>query len=141
MLHTHNTAVSSTRSSRWPAAVRPLSWQEAAVRAYSQSEQTEIDRLCQELASRILELSGQSIEASAVYVDAATRIAIAGIGGVVFQLRRGALFLVRPCVHCGTGRFESAPIGCGADLGHALAVWQPRCPGCDTDDEDRSHSF
>jgi hypothetical protein len=62
---------------------------------------------------------------------------------VVFQLRHAELFLVRPCVHCGAGHFRSATIDCVADLGHALAVWEPRCPGCipDDEEEDRSYSF
>jgi hypothetical protein len=143
MLRTHVNAVSSTRSSPWPAGVRSLSWQEAAVAAYRQAEYADIDRWRRELTSRILEFTGQSVEAGAIYVDAGTRTATVALGNVVFQLRHAELFLVRPCVHCGAGRFTSATIDCAADLGHALAVWEPRCAGCALDDEeeDWSHSF
>ena len=141
MLGTHVNAVSSTRSSPWPAAVRSLSWQAAAVMAYRQAECTDIDRRRRELTSRILELTGQSVEVGAIYVDAGTRTATVALGDVVFQLRHSELFLVRPCVQCGGGRFTSATIDCAVDLGHALAVWEPRCAGCAWDDEDWSHSF
>jgi hypothetical protein len=143
MLHTHITAVSSTRSSAWPAAIRSLNWQEVAIAAYRQVERTDRDRRRNELASRILEVTGQSVEAGSVYVDAGTRTATVAVGDVVFQLRHAELFLVRPCVRCGVGRFTSAAIDCVVDLGHALAVWEPRCAGCalDDEDEDWSHSF
>ena len=143
MLRTPSTTVSSTRLSRWPAAVRPLTWQEAAVMAYRQTERTERDRLSQELASRILEITGQSVDAGSISVDPGTRTATVPVGDVMFQLRQTALFLVRPCVRCGVGRFTSGGIACAVDLSHALAVWEPRCAGCafDDEDEDWSHSF
>jgi len=141
MLRTQITTVSSTRSSRWPTAVRSLSWQEAAVTAYQQAERAARDRLRQELTSRILEITGQSVEAGSISIDAETRTATVAVGDVVFQLRRDELCLVRPCVYCGVRRFESAAIHDLVDLGHTLAVWEPRCVGCDIDDEDWSHSF
>jgi hypothetical protein len=127
MLHTHVTAVSSTRSSPWPAAIRSLSWQAAAVTAYRQTERTDRDRRRGELASRILEVTGQSVETGSIYVDAEMRTAPVAVGDVVFQLRHAELLLVRPCVRCDAGRFTSAAIDCVADLDHALAVWEPRC--------------
>jgi hypothetical protein len=111
--------------------------------AYRQAERTERDRLSQELASRILEITGQSVDTGSISVDPGTRTATVPVGDVVFQLRQTALLLVRPCVRCGVGRFTSAAIACAVDLGHALAVWEPRCTGCawDDEDEDWSHSF
>ena len=111
--------------------------------AYRQAERTDRDRLSQELASRILEITGQSVDAGSISVDPGTRTATVPVGDVVFQLRQTALFLVRPCVRCGVGRFTSGAIACAVDLGHALAVWEPRCAGCafDDEDEDWSHSF
>lgn len=143
MLRTQTTTVSSTRSSRWPAAVRSVDWQEAAVTAYRQAERAERDRLRQELTSRILEITDQSVAAGSISVDPGTRTATVAVGDVMFQLRRADLLLVRPCVHCGVDRFTSAAIACAVDLGHALAVWEPRCAGCalDDEDEDWSHSF
>ena len=140
MLRTQITTVSSTRSSRWPTAVRSVSWQAAAVTAYRQAERAERDWLRQELTSRILEITDQSIDAGSISVDPETRTATVAVGDVVFQLRRADMFLVRPCVHCGVGRFTSAAIACAVDLGHALAVWEPRCAGCAFDDEDEDWS-
>ena len=143
MLRTQITPMPSTGLSRWSAAVRSLSWQEAAIIAYRQAERTDRNRLRQELASRIHELTGQSVDAGSISVDQGTRTATVTVGDVVFQLRQTALVLVRPCVHCGVGRCTSAEIACAVDLGHALAVWEPRCAACawDDEDEDWSHSF
>ncbi len=74
-------------------------------------------------------------------IDGEARVATAVVGGAVFRLRRGDLFLVRPCVYCGVRSFESSPVHDLVDLGRALSVWEPRCVGCEAEDEDWTHSF
>ncbi len=116
-------------------------WREAAVAAYHRSEPTDSSSVRQELITRILELTGQRVEPGAIQLDRTTQTATVAVGDLWFQLRGRELCLVRPCVHCGAGRFESAAIHDLVDLGHALAVWEPCCEGWCVDDEDWTYSF
>lgn len=121
--------------------VQPLDWREKAVTACQIFELQHTDKLQQDLASRVMVLTGQAIDSRSIYLDRKAQTAITVVEGTMFRLRRGDLFLVRPCVYCGVRSFESSPIHDLADLGHALSLWQPRCAGCDLEDEDWSHSF
>ncbi len=141
MVRTQSTEESLIVSYSGSVAMRALRWQAVVVAAYRHAERTTIDRLGCELASRIRELTGQSIEANSISVDAGTRTATGMVDDVVFQVRHGQVVVVRPCVQCGVGRFASPVIDCAADLGYALAGWEPRCAGCPLDDADWSYSF
>ncbi len=136
MLQLHsNDRRSKTLYSR-TASAKLRDWREEAIAAYSRAEREDIDGLRQELASRILELTGCAVKPGSVYVDRGTRTATASAAGGLFRLRGGELLLVRPCVYCGVRRFESSQVRDLADLGHALSVWEPRCEGCGLEDED-----
>ena len=130
----------SMRSNPTVTTMKVRDWREEAVAAYRRSEPTGSSSLCQELTTRILELTGQRVEPGAVELDRTTLTAIAAVGDMWFQLRGRELCLVRPCVHCDTRRFERA-IHDLVDLGHALAVWEPCCEGWCVDDEDWTYSF
>ena len=116
-------------------------WREEAVAAYRRSEPTASSSLRHELTTRVLELTGQLVEPGAIQLDRTTQTATVAVGDMRFQLRGREVCLVRPCVHCGAGHFESAAIHDLVDLGHALAVWEPCCEGWCVDDEDWSYSF
>ncbi len=116
-------------------------WRQAAVTAYCRSEPTDSFSLCQELTTRILDLTGQLIESGAIHLDRTTQTATGAVGDMWFQLQGRELRVVRPCVHCGAGRFESAAIHDLVDLGRALVVWEPCCEGWCVDDEDWTYSF
>ncbi len=141
MLQVHSNGVRSMGSCSVPVTVEILDWREEAVAACRQAELQCTDKPRQDLARGILELTGQVVDTRSIYHDRETRTATAVVGGVVFRLRRGDLFLLRPCVYCGVRRFESFPVHDLADIGHALSVWEPRCEGCDLEDEDWTHSF
>ncbi len=123
------------------ATVKVRGWREEAVAAYRRSEPTGSSSLHQELTTRVLELTGQLVEPGAIQLDRMTQTASVAMGDVWFRLRGRELCLVRPCVHCGAGRFESAAIHNLVDLGHALAVWEPCCERWCVEDEDWTYSF
>lgn len=141
MLEGYNSNVGSMSSYSVPVMVDVVNWREEAVAACQKSEIQVTDRLQQDLASRVLEIAGQVLDTRSISTDYTARAATAVVEGSLFQLRRGDLFLVRPCVYCGVRSFESSPIHDLVELGHALSVWQPRCTGCDLEDEDWTHSF
>jgi hypothetical protein len=100
-----------------------------------------MERLRRDLTDRVLELTGHVVESRSISIDRGSRVATAVVGGVVFRLRCRELSLVRLCIYCGVRHFASAAIHDRVDLGHALAVWEPRCTECGADDEDWTHSF
>ncbi len=122
-----------------PAAhttILPQSWRQRAIRAYHAAERRAPTALQAELAERLARLTGQRIRPETIYANAAERLAVATVDGLLFRLRRDDLRLARPCVHCGVVQFESDPIASVADLGHALVAWEPTCPGCAPLDSD-----
>ncbi len=141
MLETYSSDVGSMGSCSVPVAVKVLDWREEAVGACREAELQDTDRLGQDIAHRLLGLTGQTVGSRSTYIDREARMATAVVGGVVFRLRRGELFLVRPCVYYGVRSFESSPVHDVVDLGRALSVWEPRCTGCEPEDEDWTHSF
>jgi hypothetical protein len=92
------------------------------------------ERLRASLAARVTALTGCVVASSSVVVDGAARVAFLALDGVRFRLRRDVVVLLRPCAHCGTGEFASAPLACQEDLGHALGVWRPLHHACEADD-------
>lgn len=114
-----------------------LAWQNAAVAAYQRDERAALRGMQQELAARITYLTGRVLLPASIYVDGATHLAVATVDGVVFKMRRHDLHVQRPCGYCGTGAFESAAIWNAVDVGHALAIWEPRCDDCIPTDDPR----
>jgi hypothetical protein len=116
----------------WAAA--PPAWQAAVAAAYAVEAGAGGTHLRAELARRMHELTGCAIPDGVITVNSEARRATAALDGVVFQLRRHDLILLRPCAYCGTGRFESPSLYSRADLGHALAGWHPYHAGCEPAD-------
>ena len=93
------------------------------------------------LAERVSSLTGVAISQWDITVNLAAKCALVTVDGVVFQLREHDLSIVRPCAHCGTGRFETPPIAERVDLGHALAGWQAYHPECEPADPPEDTSW
>lgn len=141
MLQVYDSGVVWIGSSSVPLALRALDWQAAAVAACRRSELQDIEKLQRDLAGRVLELTREAIDLHSIYVDWDAWPATTVVGGTVFRLQRGELFLVRPCVRCGSRRFQSSAVRDLVDLGYALSVWDPRCEACAPEDEVWTHSF
>jgi hypothetical protein len=88
----------------------------------------------EELARAVRALTGQALPAEAIWADSAEQVAGAVLDDVHFRWQGGQLVLVRPCVHCGLGLIASPALPTLADLGHALADWQPRHADCEQED-------
>lgn len=109
-------------------------WQVDAVAEYALETETHETPLRTEFAARIYGLTGCSISSSAITVNSEARRATAILDGVVFHLSGHNLIIMRPCSHCGVGRFESPPLGSRADLGFALIGWRPYHADCEPTD-------
>ncbi len=120
--------------------IRSTNWRMAAIAAYHATERDEVVTLRATLASRVLAFTGYLVPPTSIVVDHETRAATVALDGVVFRLRRGDLMLVRPCASCATGELESTPLLTLADLGQALASWEPRCAHCPEGDADDATS-
>jgi len=114
--------------------LRAHSWHSRAVEAYRQTARDMQSRLRLDLSARVAALTERTIAPDAIFVDDATQTATVAVDGVVFQLRRQELVLLRHCDECGIGRFASPPINTLADLGYALNVWEPLCVQCQPED-------
>ncbi len=106
-------------------------WQTTAIAAYALEVRGGDTHLRSEFAMRVRDLTGCALPDSAIAVNQEARRAIATCAGVVFQYQAGSLVLLRPCVHCGTGRFESLPLVTQTDLGYALSEWRPCHTECE----------
>ncbi len=120
------------RAPQSPQGARP--WQERAIAAQQYGEREATAALQTQLADRIAFLTGHALATDSVYVNATERFAMATVDGAAFRLRHRNLTLLRPCAYCGTGQFASEPIESLADLGHAMAVWEPLHPDCEPTD-------
>jgi hypothetical protein len=120
------------QSSARPESSRP--WREDAIVAHRQTERGRALALRADLAARVRALTGVPVGADSVYLNRETGEATVAVDGAVFRLARGAMMLVRPCDHCGTGQFMSGAIEDRADLGSALAAWQPLHEECQPED-------
>jgi hypothetical protein len=116
-----------------------LDWKAQAIAAYIRQgrEQPLRDLFVQQLHA----LTGRDVPAERVWVDASGRHASAAVDGSLFGSEHGQLVLMRPCVHCGTGTFASPPLKTQADLGYALAAWQPLHPDCTPHDDINERIF
>lgn len=86
------------------------------------------------LARRLLALTDSIVSESTIVVGPAAQWAMVVVDGVLFRLCGSDLVVVRCCAHCGTGRFESAPITQRGDLSYTLTVWQPYHRECEPTD-------
>jgi hypothetical protein len=106
-------------------------WQARAVATYRQQGASS---LVEALRRAIRELAGEEAPADRIWVNEAERAAGAVVDGVHFRWEHDRLVLLRPCAHCGLGLLASPPLRTRADLGYALAAWEPRHPDCEPDD-------
>jgi hypothetical protein len=115
-----------------PEAAQAAGWQVRAIEEYELSLPAERAGLREELAARILLLTGQRVPPDDAYADANGRLAVAGMDGTTFRLYRGGgLVVARSCAYCGTGHFESPRLSSVADLGYAQVTWQPLHEDCE----------
>ena len=113
-----------------PEAAQVAGWQGQAIDEYEHSLPVQRDELRENLAARVLMLTGQLVPPEDLFADG--RMAVAGVDGTTFRLYRGGSLVVsRPCSYCGTGHFESPRISGVADLGYALGKWRPLHDDCE----------
>lgn len=105
-------------------------WQDQAISAYTGTLARKTTAMQARLDDRIEALMNYRPAPESIYVDPETGVSTVCVDGTVFHLEGNSLSLVRPCAYCGTGEFKSAPIADLADLGHALAIWQPMHEEC-----------
>jgi hypothetical protein len=106
-------------------------WRVNAVAVYADTADMARLRLRRRIAERLLAITGYGAAEETIAADTAGRSASAVVDGVLFLLRGDALVIVRPCAHCGTGRFISEPLERRADLGYALSGWAPYHRDCE----------
>lgn len=106
-------------------------WRVNAVAIYADTKDMARLRMRRRIAERLLALTGYGVSEETIAADTAGRSASAVVDGVLFLLRADALVIVRPCAHCGTGRFISEPLKRRADLGYALSGWAPYHRDCE----------
>lgn len=119
---------------------KPDGWMANAITAYRRLGEEETPDLQAQLASLLLHLIGHEAMAASIWVDAGGRMAVAKLDDHTFCVRGEELPLLRSCTYCGMGSFNSVRIRTVEDLGRAL-TWEPRCQGCEPDDEDWSYSW
>ena len=113
-----------------PETARVAGWQVQAIEEYERSLPAERAGLREELAARILVLTGRRVSPEDAYADG--RMAVVGVDGTTFRLYRGGgLVVARSCAYCGTGHFESPRISGVADLGYLLGTWRPLHEDCE----------
>jgi hypothetical protein len=110
----------------------PNAWMARAVAAYMQ--RYDEANLRATLARQVRLLTDTLPADEQIWVDLASRAASVSVDGMLFRLEHGQLMLMRPCAHCGVGQLASAPLRSVADLGHALAVWEPLHDDCRPED-------
>ncbi|MDP9382882.1 MAG: hypothetical protein M3Q29_22640 [Chloroflexota bacterium] len=111
-----------------------------AIAAYQRLAAEETSGLQRQITSLLLSLTGQEAAAGCIWADGGGRMAVAKLDGHTFCLRGEELTLLRSCAYCGVQSFNSPSIRTVEDLGRALS-WEPRCKGCEPDDEDWSYSW
>jgi hypothetical protein len=112
--------------------LEPNAWMARAVAAYMQ--RYDEANLRTTIARQVRLLTDRMPADEQIWVDSASRAASVAVDGMLFRFEQGQLTLMRPCAHCGVGLIASAPLRSEADLGHALAVWQPLHHDCRPED-------
>lgn len=94
------------------------------------------DSLKVEMSRRIEAIMNYKPLPENIYVNPVTLTATFVFDGLLFHLEgeRMELFLVRQCAYCGTGEFRSMPLKSLADLGQAIAIWEPLHACCRSED-------
>lgn len=103
-------------------------------RAVAELAQHDGEELVTRLLRAVRAVIGQEVSPAQVWASPAEQAAALSVDGVRFRWEQGRLVLLRPCVHCGLGQLASPALHARADLGYALADWQPRHAGCEQDD-------
>jgi hypothetical protein len=112
--------------------LQPNAWMARAVAAYMQ--RYDEANLRTTIARQVRLLTDKMPADEQIWVDVASRAASVAVDGMLFRLEQGQLLLMRPCAHCGVGQLASVSLRSEADLGHALAVWQPLHADCRPED-------
>ncbi len=112
--------------------LQPNAWMARAVAAYMQ--RYDEANLRATLARQVRLLTDKLPADEQIWVDLTNRAASVSVDGMLFRLEQGELMLMRPCAHCGVGQLASAPLRSIADLGHALAIWEPLHHDCRPED-------
>lgn len=110
-----------------------VDWKARAIASYREHHGAAMS-LVEALLRAVDSLTGQAAAAERIWVNEAERSAGAVVDGVHFRYEHGRLVVLRPCSHCGLGQLPSRPIGAQADLGFALAAWQPLHFDCQPED-------
>lgn len=109
-------------------------WKAQAIEAYQQRRPDEERAMQAALTEQVQAFTGCSVECDAILVDLDEQFACAVVDGVLFRWGATGLVLLRPCAFCGSGRFASPSLTRQADVGYAIAVWQPHHPNCQPED-------
>lgn len=117
-----------------PASGPTTDWRAAAIAAYWQDQPDAFSAMVADLRLRLLDLIGRAPDPASVIVNRVARTAQVAIDGIIFRLQGHDLVLLRGCVTCGLHQYVSPPIRSRADLGYALAIWEPHCPDCEPED-------
>jgi hypothetical protein len=112
----------------------PVSRRNTILAQYARAAKHTPEQLREELGARLRLLMGRHIPVELIWADNEGQAATLQLDGVRFRLRHGSLVVMRPCVECGLGTFESAAIREGQDVAYALAGWEPRCRHCPIED-------
>jgi hypothetical protein len=110
------------------------SWRSRAVEAHLRAEQGLTNGLRDQMAARLLSLTGSVIAPEAIFVNTEARRATTVLDGVIFRLDGSDLTILRACAYCGTDQFTSPAIRTIADLGFALTDWTPLHKDCQPED-------
>jgi hypothetical protein len=130
----YSPAVPSPRRSPSTEHRAGWNWQTEAIAEYARTCDDTRRHPRRRLAERLNALIGCTLDEQTIIEDASALRATAAVDGTVFRLCGSVLMVARPCSHCGTGVFESAPIVSGSDLGYALAGWRPYHHDCEPAD-------
>ena len=128
-----NTMTVATDVSVIPTQPR-ADWRDQAVVTFQQHQPRAMMAMKTDLVGRLDMLIGRRIPEDSIYVDSNQQIAVVLIDKVLFRWCRQAVVVVRPCVECGLGQFESPALLQSADVGYALSAWQPLHPHCQPED-------
>lgn len=118
------------RSATLPTVMQS-DWQIDAIAAYQYAQASAAKRLRTEFAQRLDGLTGRPVPPEAIYVSRDDTWATLVLDGVLFRMRHREVVVVRPCVECGIGQFESPAIRNVEDLGYALISWTPLHANCE----------
>lgn len=112
------------------AGAEAAGWKAAAIAAFQRRRGEFEVELREGLVQGVRALTGRVVPPHMISIDHELQTALVVVDGISFRRHRERLVLLRACVYCGGGQFESLALRDTADLGYALAAWKPRYPGC-----------